>query len=118
LSDSDEAMCTSFETMLTSKGAFDIRSVHTSFDAGLLAQKFLPNIILINLMASTIDAHQLCTQIRQNADLKDSKIIAIAAGLGENEVKSLQKNGFDAAVTDPQNVEQVLGAIQQVCSIL
>jgi excisionase family DNA binding protein len=118
LIDSSEEMCTSFETMLTSKGAFDIRCVHTSFDAGLLAQKFLPNIILINLMASAIDAHQLCLQIRQNNDLKDSKIIAIAAGLSETEVKSLQKNGFDAAVTDPQNPEQILQAIQQVCSIM
>jgi excisionase family DNA binding protein len=118
LIDNDETMCAALETMLTSKGAFDIRCVHNSFDAGLLAQKFLPNIILINLMASNIDAHQLCAQIRQNNDLKDSKIIAIASGLGGNEVAALQKKGFDAAVTEPQEPDQILRAIQQVCSIL
>jgi excisionase family DNA binding protein len=116
--DSNEENCKYLTDMLTTKGAFDIRCVQNSFDAGLLAQKFLPNIILINLMASNIDAHQLCAQIRQNADLKDSKIIAVASGLGENEVSALLKKGFDAAATESRESDQILSAIQQVCSIL
>jgi excisionase family DNA binding protein len=118
LIDSNEENCKSLTEMLTAKGAFDICSAHTSFDAGLFAQKFLPNLILINLMACHIDAHQLCTHIRENKDLKDTKVIAIAAGLGENEVQLLQKKGFDAAITEPQNPEQILRSIQLACSIL
>lgn len=118
LIDSNEENCKHITEMLTTKGAFDTRCVNNSFDAGLLAQKFLPNIILINLMASNIDAHQLCSQIRQNTDLKDSKIIAIASGLCENESAALQKKGFDAVANDSRNSEQILLAIQQVCSIL
>ena len=118
LIDSNQDNCKRITEMLTVKGAFDTRSVHNSFDAGLLAQKFLPNIILINLMASNIEAHQLCAQIRQNSDLKDSKIIAIASGLGENEIAALQKKGFDAVANDSRNGDQILLAIQQVCSIL
>lgn len=118
LIDSSEENCKELTSLLTTKGAFDVRCVQNSFDAGLLAQKFLPNIILINLMASNIDAHQLCTQIRQNTDLKDSKIIAIASGLGENEAFTLQKKGFDAVTNESQNRDSILLAIQQVCSIM
>lgn len=118
LIDSCEDNCKRITEMLTTKGAFDTRCVNNSFDAGLLAQKFLPNIILINLMASSIEAHQLCSQIRQNSDLKDSKIIAIASGLGQNEIAALQKKGFDAVANDTCTGDQILFAIQQVCSIL
>jgi excisionase family DNA binding protein len=118
LIDSSDENCKKLTDILTTKGAFDVRCVQNSFDAGLLAQKFLPNIILINLMATNIDAQQLCAQIRQNTDLKDSKIIAVASGLGENEASALQKKGFDAVANESQNGDHILFAIQQVCSIL
>jgi excisionase family DNA binding protein len=118
LIDNNEENCKCLTETLTTKGTFDIRCVHNSFDAGLLAQKFLPNIILINLMASNIDAHQLCGQIRQNTDLKDSKIIAVASGLGEKEVAALLKKGFDAVAAESRESDQILLTLQQVCSII
>lgn len=45
-----------FAQELQSKGSFDVQVAHNSFDAGLLAQKMRPNIILIDLMSPDIDA--------------------------------------------------------------
>jgi excisionase family DNA binding protein len=118
LIDSNEVACTTLTEALTSKGAFDIQSAQNSFDAGLMAQKFLPNVILINLMSTQIDAHQLCSHIRENEELKDTRVIAIAAGLGENESKALQNKGFDAVVTEPSNLDRILLVIQQACTIM
>lgn len=115
--DSNEETCQSISGMLTSKGTFDIQSAHNSFDAGLMAQKFLPNLILINLMSSSINAFDVCSHIRTNEDMKESKIAAIAAGLGPNEVPGLIKRGFDFVITDITNHEQILKAVQQTCSI-
>ena len=118
LIDSNEQTCQTIATMLTSKGTFDIQSAYNSFDAGLMAQKFLPNLILINLMASQINAFEVCSHLRTNEDMKESKIAAIAAGLGATEAAGLIKRGFDFVITDPSSQDQILRAIQQTCAIL
>jgi excisionase family DNA binding protein len=115
--DSSEDACRVLTETLSAKGSFDIQSAHNSFDAGLMAQKFLPNLVLINLMASNINALELCSHIRINADMKESKIAAIAAGLGANETSALVSRGFDSVITDLHNLDQILHIIQQTCSI-
>jgi PleD family two-component response regulator len=116
--DSSEDACRALTDTLGVKGSFDIQSAHNSFDAGLMAQKFLPNLVLINLTASNINAIELCSHIRINEDMKESKIAAIAVGLGDTEAAALVSRGFDSVITDLHNLDQILHIIQQACSIL
>ena len=83
-----------------------------------MAHKFTPNIILIDLMSSDIDAQHLCGYVRQCEDLQDCAIIALAGGLSENEAVNLQNRGFDAVVTDTGNMNHVLSRIQDSCAVL
>jgi excisionase family DNA binding protein len=107
-----------FAETLQIKGSFEARCATNSFDAGLLAEKFKPQVILINLMAGQINAQQLCSYVRQQQDLQDTKVIAIAAGLNGNESASLQKKGFDAILTDPADVNQAVKLIQECCAVV
>jgi excisionase family DNA binding protein len=95
-----------------------IQSAHNSFDAGLIAQKLLPHVIMLNLMSCDIDAAQVCRYVRSNTDLKDTKLIAIADSLGEKEIDALEKKGFDAVLTEPGNVSQAIRTIHQLTTIL
>ena len=97
---------------------YQVDTASNSFDAGLFAQKMLPHVILINLMAQEIDANQVCQYIRSNHDLAGTKVIAVAAGMGENETAALLQKGFDAAVTDPSNAEQVAETIKETTAII
>jgi len=116
--DSDLINADRLAQSLLDKGSFDIRTASTGFDAGLSAQKFLPNIVLINLLCPDIDAQQICTYIRRQDDLKDCKIIALAATLGQAETEALCKKGFDAAAPAGANLDTLLTTIQQTYSIL
>ena len=107
-----------FANQLHSKGSFEIQCAHNSFDAGLMALKFSPNIILIDLMSSDIDSANLCGYVRQCEDLADCTLIALAGGLGPKETAALQSQGFDAVVTEPENMSAILSRIQQSCNIL
>jgi len=107
-----------FAGELQTKGSFEVECAHNSFDAGLLAQKFSPNVILIDLMSKDIDAHNVCHYVRTNPDLEDCSLIALAGGLSEKEAFNLQNNGFDGVVTDSSDIRQTLTCIQRCCSIL
>ncbi len=107
-----------FSNQLQTQGSFDIQCAHNSFDAGLMALKFSPNIILIDLMSSEIDTGNLCSYVRDCEELTDCTLIALAGGLGPKETAALKNKGFDAVVTEPENINAILTCIQQSCDIL
>ncbi len=95
--------------------------VHTasnSFDAGLIAQKHIPHVILVNLMAKDIDANQVCRYVRTNADLSGTKVIAVANNLSENESAALLQKGFDAVLSEPADFAEAVRIIQEVTAII
>ena len=107
-----------FADQLQTQGSFEIQCAHNSFDAGMVALKFSPNIILIDLMSREIDADNLCKYVRDCEDLADCTLIALAGGLGPKEVTTLQQRGFDDVITEPENTNSVLNCIQKCCSII
>lgn len=104
--------------VLYTKGSFDIHCAHNSFDAGLLASKLVPNVILIDLLNSDIDALEICKYVKNSDDLSHCSIIAFAGGLSPKETQNLRKQGFDDVVSDPKDINALLAAISQACSIL
>lgn len=107
-----------FSQDLQSKGSFDVQVAHNSFDAGLMAQKNRPNIILIDMMSPDIDAQDLCNYVRDSEELKDCCVIALAGVLSETETAALLKKGFDGVINEPGNINNVLTCIQEKCSVL
>jgi len=103
---------------LVDKRDYDVVIAQNSFDAGLMAHKNRPHVILINLMARDIDATQVCRYVRSHEDLSSAKIVAVANNLGTKESQALQQKGFDAAVTDTNDLTQVVRTIEQVTSII
>ena len=106
-----------FANLLGAKGSFDIRCAHNSFDAGLTALKFSPNIILVDLLSSEIDSNSLCHYAHECEELADCTLIALAGGLSPKGIQNLQHQGFDSVITDPTNLNAILSAIQQTCDI-
>ena len=103
---------------LQTKGNYQVQSAQNSFDAGLLAQKLMPHIIIINLMSLDIDANQIFRYVKTNDELSTAKVIAVAANLNESESDALLKKGFDAVITDPASYTEITNTIQQATAII
>lgn len=116
--DSQVDVARRFANDLVSLGSFEIACAHNSFDAGLLVQKFTPNVILIDLMSKDIDASYLCHYVRSNMELTDCAVIALAGGLSGNEAANLKQRGYSDVVTDLSDTRHLLDAIQNTCAIL
>ena len=116
--DSDWESAESLTEALKAKRNYEVQNAQTSFDAGLIAQKFVPHVILINLMAGDINADQICKYVRTNEDLNGTKIIAVAEGLGEIENAALLQKGFDAVLTNSADISETIKIIRDVTAII
>lgn len=103
---------------LSAKGNYDVQAAHTSFDTGAALQRFSPHVILINLLATDVDAHGICRSIRASEEFGTAKILALANPLRPQEAAALMQKGFDAYVCDPSDVAEVTRKIEDATAIL
>lgn len=116
--DSDWEMAETLSDVLESKEEYEVYTANNSFDAGLIAQKFVPHVILINLMASNMDTDQICKQIRSSNDLQCIKVLAIADGLNQNEANALLQKGYDGYITNHSDLNGIIKAIEEATAII
>jgi len=116
--DSDWEAAENLAKALQTKSNYELQTAHNGFDAGLIAQKLVPHVIIINLMASDIDATQVCKYVRTNEDLGGTKDVAMANKLSEGEIEALHQKGFDAVITDPADIYKIIGTIEEVTAII
>lgn len=115
---SDTEYCDLIENEIKKNPKYQIQTAKNSFEAGVIAQRMIPNVILINLMSNEIDAAQICTSVRMCDDLQGSKIIAIANSLGDIEVQAVLNRGFDACLTDAYDISEMVSSIEQSTSLI
>jgi two-component system response regulator RpaA len=103
---------------LQTRTDYELQTVRGNFQAGTVAHKFVPHVLLINLLAEGLDAMDICRTIRADEDLQAIKLIAIANHLSSSEANALLQKGFDGCIADPANIEEVISKIEQATAII
>lgn len=103
---------------LRTKADYEVETVHSNFETGVVAQKFAPHVLLVNLLAKGIDVTDICKSIRANEDLQTMKIVAIANQLSESEAAALLEKGFDGYVADIADGSEVIKKIEETTAII
>jgi excisionase family DNA binding protein len=116
--DSDWQMANTLAEALRKNPSLSIETANSGFDAGLIAQKFEPHVILINLTASNIDADHICKNVRKNPELGTTKVVALAEGLKENEAGGVLNKGYDFCITDISDISGITQTINQAIAII
>ncbi len=117
--DSDWQMANTLaETLTAARSSLQTATASNSFDAGLVAHKFAPHVILINLMAKSIDADTICRNVRANEELASAKVIAVADGLPQNDAAALLRKGYDSYILHYGDIKAILCAIDQATAIV
>lgn len=115
--DDDREMASALADALNRQANYKAQTAQSNFDAGVIAHKFAPHVILVNLLAKSIDAAQICKNIRTNSDLQGTRVIAVAEQLNDTEIAALLKKGFDGFLSRPVEVDEVIKTIEEVTSI-
>ncbi|MBU1260951.1 MAG: helix-turn-helix domain-containing protein [Planctomycetes bacterium] len=116
--DSDWQLANSLAEVLRKNPSFGVETANSSFDAGLIAQKFEPHVILINLKAADIDADLICGNIRKTPELTVTKVVALAEGLKPNETGAILNKGYDYCLTDTSDIAEIGRTINRATSII
>ena len=116
--DDNKETAAHFAVALAARANYQVETAHNGFDAGVLAQRFTPNAVLINLLSSTIDAGQICKNIRSNNDLTGTKVVAFAENLNDAEAAALMQKGFDSVLSKNGDVGYIVKVIEEVTAIL
>jgi len=116
--DTDWEMASTLQKAIKSATDYQVETAHDSFEAGLVAQRLNPHVILINLLAETIDAVQICKNIRSSVDLQGTKIIAMADKITDAEAKALLQKGFDSSISNISDITQVIKIIEEATAII
>ncbi|TFG45434.1 MAG: helix-turn-helix domain-containing protein [Candidatus Brocadiia bacterium] len=103
---------------LENKSDYEVKRVKSSFETGLAAQKFLPHVMLVSLMAKKIDPVEICRNIRGDSDLQAVKVIAVGRGLKESDKNAFVDKGFDGYASDCRMAEDVVKKIEEVTAII
>ena len=114
--DADESTSMAMANWLSERTGYEVQVANSSFDAGVIAQKFEPHVILINLMSNGIDAIQICKNIKSYCELERTKVIAISERLSEAETTALLKKGFDGFLPKNAEINEVIRIIEDVSS--
>jgi len=116
--DSDERSGLGLQETLKGRGGYEVLVARNGFEAGAAAQKFSPHVVLINLLTNGIDAHSICSCMRQNEDLSTIKIVALANQLGSQEAAALMQKGFDGYVSNPSDPGEIIKKIEETTAII
>jgi excisionase family DNA binding protein len=101
---------------LKAKSDYEVKVVKNNFETGTVVQRFVPHVLLVNLLSRNIDAAEICRNIRADEELQTIKIIALANHLSSGEATALLQKGFDDYVSKPNDVSELIRKIEQVTS--
>ena len=116
--DSDADAASALADTLRTNADYEVQTIRSNFETGVITQKFAPHVLLINLLAEGIDATDICKNIRANEDLQTIKIIALANRLSDSESAALLQKGFDGYVSDSTDAIEVIKKIEETTAII
>jgi len=112
--DDDPDIVDLFVDALTADGRFEVRTARTGFDAGVEANRFRPDLIVLDYLLPDINGNVVCKTIRESEELEDTRILIISGVANKPEVDGLLAAGADDFIKKPFNIETVLERIAQL----
>ncbi|MCD6378303.1 MAG: response regulator [Planctomycetes bacterium] len=109
--DDDPDIVELFVDALSRDGRFEIRTASTGFDAGVEANRFKPDVIVLDYMLPDINGNVVCKTIRESEDLRKIRILIISGVVNKSEIDELLKAGADDFIRKPFNINTVIDRI-------
>lgn len=116
--DKDRDKSSDFAELLQEKADYEVEVVYTTFETGLIAQKFAPHVMLLSLDNGDIEADEILKKIRLDENLQTIKIIAMERNLNEIEQKAILQKGYDGYADKDWPIEKIIQKIEQTIAII
>jgi excisionase family DNA binding protein len=115
--DDDKAIVEMFSELLGRDGRFEVETASTGYDAGILTQKFRPDVILLDFLLPDINGTAVCRTVRSNPNFEHMKIIAISGVADPDEIEELKAAGADDFIRKPFDINEVIARVADLVNV-
>ena len=115
--DDDKAIVEMFSDLLGRDGRFEVETASTGYDAGILTEKFRPDVILLDFKLPDINGTAVCRTVRANPNLEHIRIIAISGVADPDEIEELKAAGADDFIRKPFDINEVIARVADMVSV-
>jgi len=109
--DDDQDLVDLFVEFMGKDGRFELRTAGTGFDAGVEANRFRPDVIVLDYLLPDVNGMAVCKTVRQSEELDDTHILIISGVINRPEVDQLLEAGADDFIKKPFGVPEVVERI-------
>jgi two-component system OmpR family response regulator len=92
-------------------GAFLVELAACGYDAGVLAERLRPQLIVLDVLLPDIDGRVICRQIKNNPVTAHTRVLAITGLKGPEAERSIAEAGFDDYLCKPFSVADLKARI-------
>ncbi len=115
--DDDPQIVQLLEEMLRRDTRFELESASNGYDAGLLTERFRPHLIVLDYMLPDINGDVVCERIRENTELKDTKILFVSGVIERDRIDRLIRAGGNGFLKKPFTVGALLDEISRLLEL-
>lgn len=116
--DDEEAVVMMLEEYLGSLGLFEIEVARNGYEAGMKTQAFRPHLLVIDHNLGDVTGAEVATSIRQNPDLKNTRILVMSGYLSDSEARDVLQHGVDDFLRKPFELEAVRDKVFQLLGVV
>lgn len=100
--------------VLSRDGRFDVRTATSGYDAGLMTQQFLPDVILLDYMLPDVNGDIVCRTIKSNPQFAHIQVIIVSGVVNPDEIEDLMSAGACEFIQKPFNIAELTDKIAQL----
>ncbi len=115
--DDDEQILELFREILSEDKGYEVRTASNGYDAGLLTERFKPDLVVLDYMLPDINGNVVCERIRENESLASTKILLVSGVVDRSEVEGLLQAGADGFIKKPFELDSLLHRIDELLGV-
>jgi len=112
--DDDQEIIELMVDVLNRDGRFEVRTASSGYDAGLITQQFMPDVIILDYMLPDVNGNIVCQTIKRNPDFEKIRIIIVSGVVNQDEIEGLLHAGASDFVKKPFDIAQLVDRIVNV----
>jgi len=97
---------------------YEVMTAEDGFDAGIIAQRFRPHIIVLNIGNDGQNAASVCQKVKEHAELQNTRVVAAVTDLDPSKQDRLATEGFDQCIAKPYSLRQLVQAVEDAMDLI
>lgn len=98
---------------LNRDGRFEVKTASSGYEAGLMTQQFMPDVILLDYMLPDINGNVVCQTLRRNPEFAKIRIMIVSGVADQEQIQMLLAAGACDFIKKPFDINYLIDRIAQ-----